>query len=63
MTVKRRLCKPSGPIWLCSYLLGISVGLRVFHLGVLESVSLLVITGTEAVEVLCFSCGCKRAVS
>jgi cytochrome c oxidase subunit IV len=35
-------------------LLGISVGLRLFHLGLLESVLLLVIAGIEAVVVLLF---------
>lgn len=35
-------------------LLAISVGLRLFHLGLLESVSLLVIAGIEAVVVLLF---------
>lgn len=35
-------------------LLAISVGLRLFHFGVLESVSLLLIAGIEAVVVLLF---------
>jgi cytochrome c oxidase subunit 4 len=35
-------------------LLAISVGLRLFHLGVLESISLLVIAGIEAVVVFLF---------
>ena len=54
MTGKKEAAQAGWTYLALLVLLLISVGLRLFHLGILESVLLLVIAGIEAVVVLLF---------
>jgi cytochrome c oxidase subunit 4 len=54
MNAKREVLQAVWTYLAFLVLLAISVGVRLFHLGVLESGSLLVIAGIEAVVVLLF---------